>query len=560
MGTGDTPTLAPAPAPSGGTAAHGSPAQTCPVSTNADLTVSVTRTNDGRPVDGATVRISGLDQRSGTADPDGLVNFCGVTPGSYAVTASKTNYSSGSTTTSVAPSTSNMATVPLTADVDLAVDVVDRSNNRHIANATVRISGPETATGQTDATRPARFIGIASGNYHVEASHPSYENGATDVVVARGSTATRVALGSISVRIRAVDGTSDPPTVVAVGQAVQMRGVASSGASGSYQWTTTSTRVTLTNANAEIVTVTAGNQRSTAANQEVISPVFTPTGGTALAPVTTRLTVVEPELVSLTHTPATAAHPERIYKPSRTATSVEKELTANLRLLPAGVTLPAGTTFPFRVDWSFTAHVDNAPKANGGKDNTDVHFVAVSGFASAGNMLTAAHTTLDNTGVAKIKFSAWKVAGDRFTVRVRLLRNPANPAAGEYGPHLVEFRRGTSFYRWWFEQWGHSIGVLIEAPLSLADLRRHFRTLLIVDDRKKKHYYFRFYDPRVLRVFLPACPPEEAQHFFGPIQAFYCEADGGTELPRFTLTPEGISVKHNPVPMPKRQRPKGVLP
>ena len=57
--------------------------------------------------------------------------------------------------------------------------------------------------------------------------------------------------------------------------------------------------------------------------------------------------------------------------------------------------------------------------------------------------------------------------------------------AGELGemlenvaPHLVEFRRGTLFWTWWFEQWGNSIGVLVEAPVSLAELRRHFRVQL----------------------------------------------------------------------------------
>lgn len=119
----------------------------------------------------------------------------------------------------------------------------------------------------------------------------------------------------------------------------------------------------------------------------------------------------------------------------------------------------------------------------------------------------------------------------------------------DVAPHLIEFRRGTSFYRWWFEQWGNSIGVLVEAPVSLSDLRRHFRTLTIVrggSDRKR--YYFRFYDPRVLRVFLPSCTPDEVQRFFGPITAFYCEGDGGGELLTFTPSSDGVSIKKSPVP------------
>jgi len=47
--------------------------------------------------------------------------------------------------------------------------------------------------------------------------------------------------------------------------------------------------------------------------------------------------------------------------------------------------------------------------------------------------------------------------------------------AGDFGemvkgvaPHLVEFKRQSSFYRWWFEQWGKSIGVLVEVPVMLS--------------------------------------------------------------------------------------------
>jgi hypothetical protein len=48
-------------------------------------------------------------------------------------------------------------------------------------------------------------------------------------------------------------------------------------------------------------------------------------------------------------------------------------------------------------------------------------------------------------------------------------------------------------------------------------------------------------------VFLPSCTPEELRQFFGPITAFYCESEGGGELLTFALTPNGLSVKRNPV-------------
>jgi hypothetical protein len=118
----------------------------------------------------------------------------------------------------------------------------------------------------------------------------------------------------------------------------------------------------------------------------------------------------------------------------------------------------------------------------------------------------------------------------------------------EVSPYIIEFPVRSVFRQWWFEQWGNSIGVLVEAPVTLEELRRHFRTLTVVRGAEdKKKYFFRFYDPRVLRVFLPACTPDEVKQFFGPITAFYCEGDGGAEFVAFTLAKDGVSVKRWPI-------------
>jgi len=122
----------------------------------------------------------------------------------------------------------------------------------------------------------------------------------------------------------------------------------------------------------------------------------------------------------------------------------------------------------------------------------------------------------------------------------------------EVAPFIIEFPARSPFRTWWFEQWGNSIGVLVEAPVSLGDLRKHFRTLTMVRDEARKRYYFRFYDPRVLRVFLPACTPEELKQFFGPITHFYCEGDGGQELLTFAVGREGLLVRRSPLEQPSR--------
>lgn len=129
-----------------------------------------------------------------------------------------------------------------------------------------------------------------------------------------------------------------------------------------------------------------------------------------------------------------------------------------------------------------------------------------------------------------------------------LLAGPLGAELGSVAPYLVEFRSRSSFGRWWFEQWGNSAGILVETPADLAELRRHFRTLLIVRGEGRQEYYFRFYDPRVLRVFLPKCTTDEAKRFFGPITALYCEGADGKELLTFRPNETGVSIKPSPVP------------
>lgn len=72
-------------------------------------------------------------------------------------------------------------------------------------------------------------------------------------------------------------------------------------------------------------------------------------------------------------------------------------------------------------------------------------------------------------------------------------------------------------------------GILVSAPahVSTRQLRLHFKKLLWVRDEDGRELYFRFYDPRVLAIYLPTCTPEEKRIVFGPVQALHCvDADG----------------------------------
>jgi hypothetical protein len=90
------------------------------------------------------------------------------------------------------------------------------------------------------------------------------------------------------------------------------------------------------------------------------------------------------------------------------------------------------------------------------------------------------------------------------------------------------------------EGWGRSWGSYLTSEAPFAEVRRQFRRFLMVKVEGGKELYFRYYDPRVLRVFLPTCTPEEAGDFFGPVRSFLIEAPDPAQLLRFTLGAPGL--------------------
>ncbi|MCF2518577.1 DUF4123 domain-containing protein [Dyadobacter sp. CY351] len=73
------------------------------------------------------------------------------------------------------------------------------------------------------------------------------------------------------------------------------------------------------------------------------------------------------------------------------------------------------------------------------------------------------------------------------------------------------------------EGWGKSWGLWAESSANFEDLYKHFRRFLMVQTEEGQELYFRFYDPRVLRIFLPTCDQDQLEEFFGPVSQFIME-------------------------------------
>jgi len=115
-----------------------------------------------------------------------------------------------------------------------------------------------------------------------------------------------------------------------------------------------------------------------------------------------------------------------------------------------------------------------------------------------------------------------------------LFRGELNPDMAEVAPYLVQLEADTEFTRWVISQgWGNHWGIFAASDADLRRMRSHFRTFLIVYDETGRPLRFRYYDPRVLRLYLPTCNAQELATVFGPVASFVVEAAGSDTLLRF---------------------------
>ncbi|MBP7167192.1 MAG: DUF4123 domain-containing protein [Bacteroidia bacterium] len=81
------------------------------------------------------------------------------------------------------------------------------------------------------------------------------------------------------------------------------------------------------------------------------------------------------------------------------------------------------------------------------------------------------------------------------------------------------------------EGWGQSWGIYVSSNKSLNVVQQHLSRNMYASTDTGEIMYFRFYDPRVLRIFLPTCDLNQLFEFFGPVQKFIAE----DEDPQFAL-------------------------
>ncbi len=83
-------------------------------------------------------------------------------------------------------------------------------------------------------------------------------------------------------------------------------------------------------------------------------------------------------------------------------------------------------------------------------------------------------------------------------------------------------------------------GIFFHSRYTIDYMQRHCRGLIKVHDEKGIPLVFRFYDPRVLRKFLPTCNGGELKTLFGNIETFFAETEDGQILSAYSLENESL--------------------
>ena len=93
-------------------------------------------------------------------------------------------------------------------------------------------------------------------------------------------------------------------------------------------------------------------------------------------------------------------------------------------------------------------------------------------------------------------------------------------------PHVVRLKLDSPFARWLIEEgWGDHWGIYFVSASTPDELLRHFRRFVMTKDEAGRSFYFRFYDPRVFRPYLPTCTGNELEMIFGSVEQFIVEGE-----------------------------------
>ncbi len=119
-----------------------------------------------------------------------------------------------------------------------------------------------------------------------------------------------------------------------------------------------------------------------------------------------------------------------------------------------------------------------------------------------------------------------------------LFRGELSIEMAEVAPYMVKLEADNDFTNWLLEYaTGSPCCIFAHTDKNFLALRKHFRSFLRVQSPEGETLHFRYYDPRVLSVYLPNCEEEENKVLYADVVERYFIFDlEEQELKEFEIT------------------------
>lgn len=131
-----------------------------------------------------------------------------------------------------------------------------------------------------------------------------------------------------------------------------------------------------------------------------------------------------------------------------------------------------------------------------------------------------------------------------------LFQGETDPMMLTRAPWLVRAEPGGEIMGWILQEgWGRNWGMFAIVPpgTPFDAVLDHFRKFLQARLPDERLVFFRFYDPRVQRLFLPSCDAAQTAELFAVPTAWTCESDGGDALLVHTANAGAVNLTKVPL-------------
>jgi len=128
---------------------------------------------------------------------------------------------------------------------------------------------------------------------------------------------------------------------------------------------------------------------------------------------------------------------------------------------------------------------------------------------------TSRYLLLDGAKIENLPGHLYRLEGNP-TFEWLYLTTPYK-AVFDIGPVLVVLRANSPLEQMFTAHWQHDAGLMLESDAPMQSLAEHLRSLIHARVSGDVSLLFRFYDPRVLRHWLPALDANERDCKMGPI-------------------------------------------